>query len=106
MLNREASLSQVEICPGKAKEVEGGVPSMPLPSWNWPALCVLSGVYFCVRDCVKIAAILFPSPRVFAPAVRATFTREIQIISQKFTPLSSIRREGGSSWCALRGLSR
>ena len=37
---------------------------------------------------MKTAAILFRSPRVFAPTVRANLTREIQIITQKFTPLS------------------
>ena len=39
---------------------------------------------------MKTAAILFRSPGVFAPAVRATFTREIQIITQKFIPLSML----------------
>ena len=38
---------------------------------------------------MKTAAVLFRSPRVFAPTVRANLTREIQIITQKFTPLST-----------------
>lgn len=46
-----------------------------------------------VRKCAKTAAILFRSPRDFAPAVCA---REIIIMTHKFTPLSTLCVANGS----------
>ena len=50
-------------------------------------LFVLSVVYFWGRKCVKNTAALVALPHVFHLSVHYTFTREIQMLIQKFTPL-------------------
>ena len=56
--------------------------------WKVYRYALLSGVDLWGRKCVKSAAVLVASPRVFPLSVRAIFTREIQIFTHKFTPLS------------------
>ena len=57
--------------------------------WKVYRYALLSGVDLWGRKCVKSAAVLVASPRVFPLSVRAIFTREIQIFTHKFTPLST-----------------
>ena len=52
------------------------------------ALGILSGVDFRVRACVKTRTFYVAPPLEFPLSVRATFKRELQIFTHKFTPLS------------------
>ena len=54
---------------------------------------LLSGVDFWVRVCVKTPAFYFASPGEFPLSVRATFERDLQIFTHKFSPLSTSRAD-------------
>ena len=78
-------------------------------TWKKDEEDVLSGVDFWVRACVKTRTFYVAPPREFPLSVRATFKRELQIFTHKFTPLSivwlwhrRVEKESGRHFCISR----